>query len=124
MTLIKKRRLYIYNQYNLRNDLIIYAKHKENILGLVTLEQYCLNSSSYPIVILNNLYVKQQWRRYGIATRLVNHAINKAHNEAHKNIELAILHDNAPARRFWDNYFKNQCMIKLSPLYTYYYICH
>ena len=60
---------------------------------------------------IEGIYVRAEYRRKGIAKKLVNEAINKAKFLNAQSIELMIWDFNETSKKFFENYFKVRSLI-------------
>ena len=84
-------------------DLVIVACDMDNegcVAGIVMLRNFlCVRE---PLCTLDDLYVKEKYRRMGIGTGLVRKAISMA-QEHGKKVILSVLDNNRLGTRFWNS---------------------
>lgn len=103
----------------LETDLAAYAESGQgDVCGCVVLRDFIGDGK---VVILDDLYVTDKYRRTGIARKLAYYAINTAHEHG-KKVELGILENNENGKAFWDDFFKNEALVTPCKIYSYYYI--
>lgn len=84
-------------------DCVIVAHDMDNegcVAGIVVLRDF-LDIQS-PLCTLDDLYVKEKYRRMGIGTGLVGNAISMAREQG-KKVILSVLNNNRLGTRFWDS---------------------
>ena len=84
-------------------DLVIVARDMDNegcVAGIVVLRNFL--DMREPLCTLDDLYVKEKYRRMGIGTGLVRKAISMA-REHGKKVILSVLDNNRLGTRFWDS---------------------
>lgn len=84
-------------------DLVIVARDMDNegcVAGIVLLRDF-LDIRS-PLCTLDDLYVKEKYRRMGIGTGLVRKAISMAREQG-KKVILSVLDNNRLGTRFWNS---------------------
>ena len=84
-------------------DLVIVAHDMDNegcVVGIVVLRDF-LDIRS-PLCTLDDLYVKEKYRRMGIGTGLVANAISMAREQG-KKVILSVLDNNRLGTRFWNS---------------------
>ena len=84
-------------------DLVIVARDMDNegcVAGIVVLRDF-LDIRS-PLCTLDDLYVKEEYRRMGIGTGLVGNAISMAREQG-KKVILSVLDNNRLGTRFWNS---------------------
>ena len=84
-------------------DLVIVARDMDNegcVAGIVVLRDF-LDIRS-PLCTLDDLYVKEKYRRMGIGTGLVGNAISMAREQG-KKVILSVLDNNRLGTRFWNS---------------------
>ena len=84
-------------------DLVIVARDMDNegcVAGIVLLRDF-LDIRS-PLCTLDDLYVKEKYRRMGIGTGLVRKAISMAREQG-KKVVLSVLGNNRLGTRFWNS---------------------
>ena len=84
-------------------DCVIVACDMDNegcVAGIVVLRDF-LDIRS-PLCTLDDLYVKEKYRRMGIGTGLVRKAISKAREQG-KKVILSVLDNNRLGTRFWNS---------------------
>lgn len=96
--------------YNEKNNIIFIAKDNNKIVGYI----YCKIDSiedgptSNLEALIDGLYVEKEYRNQGIATKLINFAINWAKEKNVKNIYLNVLEKNKDAiNLYYKKGFKN-----------------
>ncbi|WP_260242422.1 GNAT family N-acetyltransferase [Fusobacterium polymorphum] len=60
---------------------------------------------------IEGIYVRAEYRRKGIAKKLVNEAINKAKFLNAQSVELMIWNFNETSKKFFENYFKIRALV-------------
>ncbi|WP_336182631.1 GNAT family N-acetyltransferase [Fusobacterium polymorphum] len=60
---------------------------------------------------IEGIYVRTEYRRKGIAQKLLNEAINKAKLLNAQSMELMIWNFNETSKKFFENYFKIRSLI-------------
>ena len=60
---------------------------------------------------IEGIYVRAEYRRKGIAKKLVNEAINKAKFLNAQSVELMIWDFNKTSKKFFENYFKIRALV-------------
>ncbi|WP_336164607.1 GNAT family N-acetyltransferase [Fusobacterium polymorphum] len=60
---------------------------------------------------IEGIYVRTEYRRKGIAQKLLNEAINKAKLLNAQSMELIIWNFNETSKKFFENYFKVRSLI-------------
>ena len=81
--------------------LVAYDTDAETFAGVVMLDDF--NDIRAPFVLLDNLYVKCEYRGHGIGVELVRRAVSVA-REAGKKVILSVLSQNDIGRRFWGKF--------------------
>ena len=84
-------------------DLVIVARDMDNegcVAGIVVLRNFL--DVRDPLCTLDDLYVKEKYRRMGIGTGLVRKAISMAREQGRKVI-LSVLENNRLGTRFWNS---------------------
>ena len=81
--------------------LVAYDADAETFAGVVILDN--CNDIRAPFVLLDNLYVKWEYRRHGIGGELVKRAVSVA-REAGKKVVLSVLSQNDIGRKFWGKF--------------------
>ena len=84
-------------------DCVIVARDIDNegcVAGIVVLRDF-LDIRS-PLCTLDDLYVKEKYRRMGIGTGLVGNAISMAREQG-KKVVLSVLFNNILGTRFWNS---------------------
>ena len=84
-------------------DLVIAARDMDNegcVAGIVVLRNFL--DVLEPLCTLDDLYVKEKYRRMGIGTGLVRKAISMA-KEHGKKVILSVLDNNRLGTRFWNS---------------------
>ena len=84
-------------------DLVIVARDIDNegcVAGIVVLRNFL--DMREPLCTLDDLYVKEKYRRMGIGTGLVRKAISMA-REHGKKVILSVLDNNRLGTRFWNS---------------------
>lgn len=103
----------------LETDLVAYAESGQgDVCGCVALRNFVGDGK---VVILDDLYVTDGYRRNGIARKLAYYAINTA-CEHGKKVELGILENNENGKAFWDDFFRRESLVTPCKIYSYYYI--
>ena len=84
-------------------DCVIVARDMDNegcVAGIVVLRNFL--DVLEPLCILDDLYVKEKYRRMGIGTGLVRKAISMAREQG-KKVILSVLDNNRLGTRFWNS---------------------
>ena len=84
-------------------DLVIVARDMDNegcVAGIVVLRNFL--DMREPLCTLDDLYVKEEYRRMGIGTGLVRKAISMAREQG-KKVILSVLDNNRLGTRFWNS---------------------
>ena len=84
-------------------DLVIVARDMDNegcVAGIVVLRNFL--DMREPLCTLDDLYVKEEYRRMGIGTGLVGNAISMAREQG-KKVILSVLDNNRLGTRFWNS---------------------
>ena len=84
-------------------DLVIVARDIDNegcVAGIVVLRNFL--DVREPLCTLDDLYVKEKYRRMGIGTGLVRKAIAMAREQG-KKVILSVLDNNRLGTRFWNS---------------------
>ena len=84
-------------------DCVIVARDMDNdgcVAGIVVLRNFL--DMREPLCTLDDLYVKEKYRRMGIGTGLVGNAISMAREQG-KKVVLSVLANNRLGTRFWDS---------------------
>ena len=84
-------------------DLVIVARDMDNegcVAGIVVLRNFL--DMREPLCTLDDLYVKEKYRRMGIGTGLVRKAISMAREQG-KKVILSVLDNNRLGTRFWSS---------------------
>ena len=84
-------------------DCVIVARDMDNdgcVAGIVVLRNFL--DMREPLCTLDDLYVKEKYRRMGIGTGLVRKAISMAREQG-KKVILSVLDNNRLGTRFWNS---------------------
>ena len=81
--------------------LVAYDTDAETFAGVVMLKNF--RESRERFVLLDNLYVKCEYRGHGIGVELVRRAVSVA-REARKKVVLNVLSQNDIGRKFWGKF--------------------
>ena len=93
-------------------DCVIVARDMDNegcVAGIVVLRDF-LDIRS-PLCTLDDLYVKEKYRRMGIGTGLVRKAISMAQEQG-KRLMLGVLLNNENGAKFWGRF--SNCIVPVS----------
>lgn len=78
-------------------------RHENNVVGFTTLYKGFSSSRAEGVIILNDLYVKSEYRKRGFGRALVNHAIDKAKYLGYKRLQWLTAQDNAIAKNLYNS---------------------
>lgn len=96
------------------NIYFLLATFNNEVIGLIWLR---LNEKSNKYeyqrkqIWIEGIYVRAEYRRKGIAKKLVNEAINKAKFSNAQSVELMIWNFNEISKKFFEKYFKIRSLI-------------
>ena len=97
-----------------KNTYFLLATFNNEVIGLIWLNfNEKLSKYEYQIkqIWIEGIYVRAEYRRKGIAKKLLNEAINKAKLLNAQSMELMIWNFNETSKKFFENYFKVRSLI-------------
>ena len=97
-----------------RNVYFILATLDNEVIGLIWLsfnEKLSKYEYQRKQIWIEGIYVRTEYRRKGIAQKLLNEAINKAKLLNTQSMELMIWNFNETSKKFFENYFKVRSLI-------------
>lgn len=92
---------FLTDRFNNRESTIFYAKIGGQFAGFIQLFPVFSSVSMTRVYILNDLFVAEQFRGKGIATQLIQTAINFAKSEGCSRVSLSTAADN-PAQKLYE----------------------
>lgn len=97
-------RIFLFEKFERRESLIFIAKDKEKnlIVGFTQLYPILSSVSMKRVWLLNDLYVREEYRKEGVANRLLNMAKELAQQTASKGLELSTAKNNVQAKRLYE----------------------
>mgnify|MGYP001274451331 CR=1 FL=1 len=87
--------------FNPETDRLLVAATNEELAGVAWYSLQVDYVYALDHAIIYTLYVKKEFRRRGIALRLVNEVKKRAEKAGYKYIRLSVLHSNTPARNLY-----------------------
>ena len=103
--------------YKFQNKMLLKLQnyHSENIptiyKKLNSFYFWCKYEYQRKQIWIEGIYVRAEYRRKGIAKKLVNEAINKAKFLNAQSVELIIWNFNETSKKFFENYFKIRALV-------------
>ena len=97
-----------------KNTYFLLATFNNEVIGLIWLnfnEKLSKYEYQRKQIWIEGIYVRAEYRRKGIAKKLVNEAINKAKFLNAQSVELMIWNFNETSKKFFENYFKVRSLI-------------
>ena len=97
-----------------KNTYFLLATFNNEVIGLIWLnfnEKLSKYEYQRKQIWIEGIYVRAEYRRKGIAKKLVNEAINKAKFLNAQSMELMIWNFNEISKKFFENYFKVRSLI-------------
>ena len=92
-----------------KNIYFLLATFNNEVIGLIWLnfnEKLSKYEYQRKQIWIEGIYVRAEYRRKGIAQKLLNEAINKAKLLNAQSMELMIWNFNETSKKFFENYFK------------------
>lgn len=97
-----------------KNIYFLLATFNNEVIGLIWLS-FSEKLSKYEYhrkqIWIEGIYVRAEYRRKGIAKKLLNETINKAKFLNAQSIELMIWNFNETSKKFFENYFKIRSLV-------------
>ncbi len=93
-------------------DLLV-AKHEGNVVGMVTMQRLISSAEGDYIGQIEDLVVKENYRKMGVGSRLINKMRALAQDHGYKRIQLAADIDNENALRFYSRRGFHQTHLKV-----------
>ena len=96
------------------NIYFLLATFNNEVIGLIWLnfnEKLSKYEYQRKQIWIEGIYVRAEYRRKGIAKKLVNEAINKAKFSNAQSVELMIWNFNEISKKFFEKYFKIRSLI-------------
>lgn len=97
-----------------KNTYFLLATFNNEVIGLIWLnfnEKLSKYEYQRKQIWIEGIYVRAEYRRKGIAKKLVNEAINKAKFLNAQSVELMIWNFNETSKKFFENYFKIRALV-------------
>ena len=97
-----------------KNTYFLLATFNNEVIGLIWLnfnEKLSKYEYQRKQIWIEGIYVRTEYRRKGIAKKLVNEAINKAKFLNAQSVELMIWNFNETSKKFFENYFKIRALV-------------
>ncbi|WP_336012443.1 GNAT family N-acetyltransferase [Fusobacterium polymorphum] len=97
-----------------KNIYFLLAIFNNEVIGLIWLnfnEKLSKYEYQRKQIWIEGIYVRAEYRRKGIAQKLLNEAINKAKLLNAQSMELMIWNFNETSKKFFENYFKVRSLI-------------
>ena len=89
------------------------AKHEGNVVGMVTMQRLISSAEGDYIGQIEDLVVKENYRKMGVGSRLINKMRALAQDHGYKRIQLAADIDNENALRFYSRRGFHQTHLKV-----------
>ena len=97
-----------------KNLYFLLATFNNEVIGLIWLnfnEKLSKYEYQRKQIWIEGIYVRAEYRRKGIAKKLLNETINKAKFLNAQSIELMIWNFNETSKKFFENYFKIRALV-------------
>ena len=97
-----------------KNTYFLLATFNNEVIGLIWLnfnEKLSKYEYQRKQIWIEGIYVRAEYRRKGIAQKLLNEAINKAKLLNAQSMELMIWNFNETSKKFFENYFKIRALV-------------
>ena len=97
-----------------KNIYFLLATFDNEVIGLIWLrfnEKFSKYEYHRKQIWIEGIYVRAEYRRKGIAKKLLNETINKAKFLNAQSIELMIWNFNETSKKFFENYFKIRALV-------------
>ena len=97
-----------------KNLYFLLATFNNEVIGLIRLnfnEKLSKYEYQRKQIWIEGIYVRAEYRRKGIAKKLLNETINKAKFLNAQSIELMIWNFNETSKKFFENYFKIRALV-------------
>ena len=97
-----------------KNLYFLLATFNNEVIGLIRLnfnEKLSKYEYQRKQIWIEGIYVRAEYRRKGIAKKLLNETINKAKFLNAQSIELMIWNFNETSKKFFENYFKIRSLV-------------
>lgn len=110
-----------YDKTIVNENMVVYAEDKEkgDIAGVLLLKRW---NTNFIVVYLNDLWVQPRYRGRGIATRLVERAIQLCRADG-RHIELGWLENGGDGKHFWKSFIERHRDLKAQKLHTWIALC-
>jgi Leucine-rich repeat (LRR) protein/ribosomal protein S18 acetylase RimI-like enzyme len=99
--------------YHSQGKELLVAKHEGHVVGMVTMQRLISSAEGDYIGQIEDLVVKEDYRKMGVGSRLINKMRAIAQELGYKRIQLAADVDNANALRFYNRRGFNQTHLKM-----------
>ena len=80
---------------------MLVARHENSVIGMVTMQRLISSAEGDDIGQIEDLVVREDYRKMGVGSRLINKIRFLAQEKGYKRIQLAADKDNANARNFY-----------------------
>lgn len=87
--------------FNETHATILMAKHKNNAIGMITMQRQISTSEGSYVGVIEDLVVDESFRKMGIGTLLIESIMEIAHNNGFSRIQLAADKENIKALNFY-----------------------
>lgn len=97
-----------------KNIYFLLATFNNEVIGLIWLnfnEKLSKYEYQRKQIWIEGIYVRAEYRRKGIAKKLLNETINKAKFLNAQSIELMVWNFNETSKKFFENYFKIRALV-------------
>lgn len=99
--------------YHSQGKELLVAKHEGQVVGMVTMQRLISSAEGDYIGQIEDLVVKEDYRKMGVGSRLINKIRAIAQEYGYKRIQLAADVDNANALRFYNRRGFKQTHLKM-----------